>query len=191
VFPKAKEPSHEFSHDHDFRLLPNSHDAPSVYPYSKMTEPMASSEQVRHYLAYWFQLGKPVIVEGGNETVHPGRVLAGDRYSSEFEECWQRILAVGPYRCYLQGTEQTISELLSPGWDFHDCARCSMPLPIRPLGMPAQSCPCADLENWPNTEVPAPHGPRDLTGRLTQIYNRILQVKSQSPKFSDTPLSDS
>ncbi|HEY9659576.1 MAG TPA: hypothetical protein V6C65_14045, partial [Allocoleopsis sp.] len=85
---------------------------------------MASSDQVRRYLAYWFQLGKPVVIKNGETQILPQPVIQGDRYSPEFEACWQRIAAQDGRNCYLEGTAQTIEELLTPMWEIDPCARC-------------------------------------------------------------------
>ena len=54
---------------------------------------MASENQVREYIAYWFQLGKKVLIRNGSEALLPQPVITGDRYSHEFEECWQKIIS--------------------------------------------------------------------------------------------------
>jgi hypothetical protein len=55
---------------------------------------MASEQEVRQYLAYWFQLGKKVLIRNGQESLLPQPVIQGDRYSQAFEDCWQQILAM-------------------------------------------------------------------------------------------------
>lgn len=134
---------------------------------------MASSDQVRQYLAYWFQLGKQVLLQGGGKAVLPQPVIAGDRYSDAFEACWQQIQSPDSGDCYLEGTEQTIAELLSDGWEVTDCARCAMPVPIRSVGMNALECPCIDLPTWPNTELPQPRPPVSSATRLAAIRERL------------------
>ncbi|MFB8791196.1 MAG: hypothetical protein U7123_20675 [Potamolinea sp.] len=88
---------------------------------------MASQEEVKRYLAYWLQLGKKVVIGNGNLTLQPQSVIAGDRYSQEFEDIWQQILSPESGDCYLEGTIQTIAELLTPRWDLKSCVRCEMP----------------------------------------------------------------
>ncbi len=134
---------------------------------------MASAQEVRQYLAYWFQLGKKVLIRNAQKTLLPQPVIQGDRYSQEFEDCWQQILSPDG-ECYLEGTNETIAELLTPAWDLSPCGRCSMPIPVRSVGMPPLSCPCNDLSTWPNTEVPAPRSPVNTQGQLTEIRNRLL-----------------
>jgi hypothetical protein len=141
---------------------------------------MASLEQVKQYLAYWFQLGKPLIVDckmsNGCSTVLPQSVIQGDQYSPEFEACWQQITSGAWKSSYLEGTVQTIEELLSPQWDISSCARCSMPVPMVCLGVQASSnCPCADLPGWPNTELPQPRDPISSNHRLNHIRDRLSQ----------------
>ncbi|MBD2254344.1 hypothetical protein [Nostoc parmelioides] len=134
---------------------------------------MATKEEVKIYLAYWFQLGKKVVV--GNEGTHllPQPIFQGDRYSQEFEDCWQTILSPSTGDCYLEGTEETIAELLTPGWDMIACGRCAMPVPMRNLGMPPLSCPCGSLPGWPNTELPTPRSPISSQEQLKVIRNRL------------------
>ncbi|MBE9178351.1 hypothetical protein IQ268_07085 [Oculatella sp. LEGE 06141] len=145
---------------------------------------MASEAQVRQYLAYWFQLGKKVVIHDGRETLLPQPVIQGDRYSAEFESCWQRVTASNSGTCYLEGTNQTIDELLSSRWDVSSCARCAMPVPQLNLGTPSLECPCTDLPGWPDTELPQPRSPVDSTDRLNQIRDRLLQVGRQSNSSS-------
>ncbi|MEH1942236.1 MAG: hypothetical protein V7L01_18755 [Nostoc sp.] len=145
---------------------------------------MATKQQVREYLAYWFQLGKKVITGNGKASflpqdarglaIAPLSVLNGDRYSEEFEECWQKILSPESGDCYLEGTHETIAELLTPAWDMVRCGRCSMPVAARNVGMPALLCPCNDLPNWPNTELPAPREPINTQDQLQRIRDRLV-----------------
>ena len=135
---------------------------------------MADTTEVRQYLAHWFQLGKKVILPKIGEALHPSPVFAGDRYSAEFEQCWQKILDPASGDCYLEGMEQTIESLLSWRWDFQSCARCDLPVPIGHLEKPTLLCPCHDLSNWPNSELPAPHLPADNQQHLDRIRQRLL-----------------
>ena len=137
---------------------------------------MASEQQVKQYLAYWFQLGKKVLIHNGQEALLPRPVIRGDRYSQEFEDCWQQIRSSGSEDCHLEGTSETIAELLTPRWDVEPCSRCAMPVPIRQVGMPPLDCPCNDLPTWPNTEVPQPRSPISTQGRLTEIRERLLKA---------------
>ncbi|MEP0913604.1 hypothetical protein NDI45_22065 [Leptolyngbya sp. GB1-A1] len=142
---------------------------------------MASLEQVKQYLAYWFQLGKPLIVNGktsdGRSKVLPQAVIQGDRYSPEFEACWQHITSGAWKSSYLEGTIQTIEELLSSQWDISSCARCAMPVPMLGLGVQTSGeCPCSDLPDWPNTELPQPRDPINSRRQLTNIRDRLSQI---------------
>ena len=136
---------------------------------------MAELHQVKQYLAYWFQLGKPLKFESG-ESVLPQPVIKGNAYSPAFEACWQQALTVGGQRCYLQGTEQTIGELLSGAWEISDCNRCKMPVPTLSVGVQANgACPCSDLPSWPSTDLPQPRSPVDSNTQLEQICFRLSQ----------------
>jgi hypothetical protein len=137
---------------------------------------MASQENVKKYLAYWFQLGKKVVLGNGQEILLPKSIIEGDRYSKEFESCWQQILA-NQSTSYLKGTEQTIEQLLSPMWDIDSCARCGMPVPAIELGIQPNNCPCDDLPNWPNTELPSPRAPINSTARLHRIRERLDRAR--------------
>ena len=137
---------------------------------------MASQQQVREYLAYWFQLGKKIVLRNGMAPFSPSPIVQGDRYSPEFEDCWRSILTVGGKDCYLEGTDQTIEELLSPTWELEDCARCEMPIPLATSGMPAQVCPCNDLPLWPNEDLPEPRAPVSSLSHLTEIRARLESV---------------
>lgn len=135
---------------------------------------MASEKDVRHYLAYWFQLGKRVLSRNGREAHLPNPIMRGDRFSNEFEECWQHLKHPSSGDCYLEGTDQTVDQLLSSTWEISDCARCDMPIPASVTGMPPHSCPCSDLPTWPNTDLPQPRLPIDNRDRLDKIRSRLL-----------------
>lgn len=135
---------------------------------------MASETQVKAYLAYWFQLGKKVVFAKGGETLLPQPVFSGNRYSQAFEACWQRILLF-PAGAYLEGTEQNVQQLLSPAWDIMPCARCTMPVPVSNTAIPFPYCPCRDLADWPNLELPLPRIPTDTQQSLNTICQRLLQ----------------
>lgn len=138
---------------------------------------MASEQKVKQYLAYWFQLGKKVLTPNG-QTILPQPVIQGDRYSQEFEDCWRHILAASG-DSHLEGTEQSIAQLLTPAWELADCARCSMPVPVRSVGIASLFCPCNDLATWPNTEIPAPRSPVNSQAQLTDIRDRLLKDRDQ------------
>jgi hypothetical protein len=135
---------------------------------------MATTQEVRLYLAYWFQLGKRVVVPATNQQVKPNPVLCGEAYSAEFEACWQSLLA-GP-DAYLEGTEQSIADLLEAEWDLVQCARCQVPVPLRVGGLSPTSCPCADLPGWPNLDLPIPHAPVNNKTYLTRICNHLFET---------------
>lgn len=134
---------------------------------------MASIQDVKKYLAYWFQLGKKVVFNKGAGTLQPQQVIQGDRYSDEFEECWQKITSPEASDCYLEGTQETIAELLKPVWEITTCGRCTMPVPKKQIGMPPELCPCNDLSNWPNTELPPPRSPVNTQAQLRAIRDRL------------------
>lgn len=134
---------------------------------------MASQEQVREYLAYWFQLGKPVVLQNGRAQCLPAPIFIGNHYSQAFEDCWRQIIAVDGQGCYLEGTDQTIAALMSPAWDLAACARCSMPVPLPEVGLSSEPCPCNDLPSWPNSEVPQPRSAVNTHRHLGDLKQRL------------------
>lgn len=137
---------------------------------------MASEQEVRQYLAYWFQLGKKVVLNNGQQAIKPQIVIQHNQYSQDFEDCWQQLQSSNLSNCYLEGTEYSIAKLLSPAWEINSCARCAMPVPLPSVGVPALSCPCDDLPSWPNTEIPAPRSPVDSQAQLANIRARLLSI---------------
>lgn len=134
---------------------------------------MASPKEVQNYLAYWFQLGKSVHIGSGAAPQRPVPVLEGHQFSRAFQDCWQAIMANDGRDCYLDGTEETIEQLLSPQWEITDCARCSIPVAMSVVMPVAQLCPCGDLDNWPNDEVPSPHMPINNKKHFSRLKTRL------------------
>lgn len=134
---------------------------------------MASPEKVKLYLACWFQLGKKLIFDNGREISMANSVLKGDRYSTEFEACWQEVMTQEGKNCYLEGTTPTLDLLFSSAWDISACARCNMPVPQLEVGIQDSSCPCVDIPLWPNLELPLPHAPINSNSHLKTINDRL------------------
>jgi len=139
---------------------------------------MASPQQVKDYLASWLQLGKSIRVGLQQEPHFIQQVVQGERYSSEFESLWQYIQSAESGECCLDGVEPTVAELLTDQWDITDCSRCQMPLSLPIAGIASPECPCHDLPNWPNNELPQPRTPVDSTGHLQSIYQRLTHTAS-------------
>ncbi len=144
---------------------------------------MASKTEVKKYLAYWFQLGKKVFINNGAASLQPRIVIDGESYSDDFEQCWQKVLSPESGECYLEGTQQTVDQLLSPEWDMIPCSRCDMPVPLKNVGMPPLLCPCNDVSTWPNTELPTPREPVKSQAQLSKILDNLLL--NQSSKTTD------
>ncbi len=136
---------------------------------------MASNEQVKRYLAHWFQLGKCVICPKRQETIRPQEIFRGHCYSAEFEKCWEKILHTDA-DCYLEGTEQTIQQLLSPAWEIIECPRCDLPIPMTVAGVSSPVCTCFDLSGWPNDELPSPRVPANTTTHLHRLRQRFHDI---------------
>ena len=135
---------------------------------------MASPQDVKQYLAYWFQLGKRVVFANDKANL-PSPIYQGSQYSPAFEACWQSIMANGGQTAHLEGTDQTIAELLDSSWDLMSCARCEMPIPVPTMGCSVNLCPCNDLPTWPNDQVPKPRAAVDSRDRLAAIRQRLAQ----------------
>ncbi|MEM9904307.1 MAG: hypothetical protein AAF921_04700 [Cyanobacteria bacterium P01_D01_bin.44] len=144
---------------------------------------MASQEQVREYLAYWFQLGKRVILRNGEAACRPQPVLQGDQLSPEFEACWAQVMEKGGSDCYMEGTSVTLDKLLTAEWDIDECARCELPVAVPTTPYTIEPCPCNDLMHWPNFEAPYPHLPVNSKVRLTNLHSRLRtkEATGQSP----------
>ncbi len=141
---------------------------------------MASTQEVRQYLAHWFQLGKKVTVPD-QESIFTQKVLQGNTYTIKFEDCWQQIIAQP--QAYVEGTDQTIAELLTDRWDVVDCARCTMPIPLPAVGLPQnQSCTCHDLPTWPNTQVPLPRAAGAVETRTNDLRQRLAKLPLSPPQ---------
>lgn len=140
---------------------------------------MAVEQQVKHYLAYWFLLGKKVLIPRSQSAICPRWVFEGERYSSEFEHCWQIITDTPNHDSYLEGTDQTIQDLLSEKWEIIDCAKCQMPIPMITLGIQGTGCPCCDLEGWPNTELPKPKAPTNSQSHLHRIREKLNRLSTE------------
>lgn len=134
---------------------------------------MASRNEVKSYLAHWFQLGKQVVSDDGQTVYQLPKVVQGERFSPEFEACWAHIIANGGRAYYLNGTSQTIEELLQPTWDIVNCARCEMPIPLTQTELELHDCPCHDLPNWPNEEIPRPRLPVNSQNHLSKMTERL------------------
>ena len=141
---------------------------------------MASQEQIRNFLAHWFQLGKPVVLAENRGECLPDPIFQNGDYSPAFEACWHQIMVTSGQDCYLKGTTQSIANLLSPAWDTASCARCAMPVAIPTLGLMSHLCPCNDLDTWPNTEVPMPRTAVDNQQQLTALRHRLGEGLEQS-----------
>lgn len=140
---------------------------------------MADEKAVRQYLAYWFQAGKRIILEPEGRAYCPRTVIQGDRYSPEFERCWSYLIDEKSGDCHLEGAQQTIHDLLSPRWEVSPCARCDMPVPMLVLGVGPEGCPCSDLPNWPNDEIPRPRSPISTSEQLAHIRDRLLNRREE------------
>ncbi len=146
--------------------------------------PMANQTELRHYLACWFQLGKTVQVQNSGQTLRPNPVMKNGLYSDAFEDCWQQFQVQGLSKCFLDGTNQNLAELLEPKWELNSCARCTMPVAHKVGGITDITCPCTDLPGWPNTELPTPRGEQDQRSQLQRMKQRVYAAEERTPPLS-------
>lgn len=133
---------------------------------------MASVQKVQTFLAYWFQLGKPVVLQHRKTDCLPTPVFQGAQFSSAFQACWQQIME-HPEQSFLQGTDENLATLLSDEWEIEGCARCTMPLPMPVRGIKLSPCPCADLPTWPNADMPLPRAAVCTQTQLDSLCQRL------------------
>jgi hypothetical protein len=141
---------------------------------------MASPTDVKTYLAHWFQLGKKVVSDSGHISYHSENIIQCEHFSAQFEACWAAIMVAEGKGLYLEGTDQTIAELLLPTWEVVDCARCQMPVPMPQVEIRAHACPCNDLPSWPNSDIPQPRLPVNSRQHLGQMQDRLASLSQES-----------
>jgi hypothetical protein len=136
---------------------------------------MASRTLVKNYIAQWMQMGKSVSLSTQGEQVSIYKILNGEEYSSLFNKLWDEISTTKADQAYLDGTDQTIDDLLSDRWEIIGCARCSLLVPSLDLGprVPV-CCPCDDLPSHPNLDLVAPHVPVKLSTAINGLCDRLI-----------------
>ena len=137
---------------------------------------MSNYDAVKKYFAQWLQMGKKVFIQSQNKLVGVKCVVRGESYTNEFEQLWAEISDPRSGDVYLDGTDESIQELLSPKWEVVSCVRCEMPIPIGMGPQAAQICPCNDLGCYPNLEAIAPREPVITAKHLSSIMSRLKQV---------------
>lgn len=139
---------------------------------------MATPNQVKAYVACWLQLGKAVLCDrpAGLERLQPEPLLGLESLSQEFQLCWQRM-SLDPWHCYLEGTNESLGQLLSPAWEIGPCARCGLPVPLPATPATATGpCPCSDLKGWPNLATVPPRIQDEQflqVATLRSVYQRL------------------
>ncbi len=135
---------------------------------------MALEIDVKKYVACWMQLGTKVWLRNG-QPAQVAQVIQGGRYTPEFETLWSNVREQTTGDAYLSGTEITLQELMSNNWDIVQCARCTMPVAMQIAGVQSLGCPCQELVNWPNTDLPCPRPPVNDFDKLKGIQSRLAQ----------------
>jgi hypothetical protein len=79
---------------------------------------MASESKVRHYLGYWLQFGKKIIMYNGTVAKGLESAISREGYSQEFEDLWAEVRSPDSGNCRLEGSWETIDELLTPQWEI-------------------------------------------------------------------------
>jgi hypothetical protein len=135
---------------------------------------MALETDVKKYVACWMQLGTKVWFHN-EQPAQVTQVIQRGRYTPEFEAFWRNVREQSTGDAYLNGTETTLQELMSHKWEIVQCARCTMPIAMQIAGVQSLGCPCQELVNWPNTELPCPRPPVDDLAQLKGIQSRLAQ----------------
>ncbi|CAN1210724.1 hypothetical protein TUMEXPCC7403_11040 [Tumidithrix helvetica PCC 7403] len=140
---------------------------------------MATCDVVKDYLAQWMQVGKKVLIQSENKSVGICKVIEGERYTQEFEALWTEISTIKAKEAYLEGTNETIQELLSDKWELVECPRCNLPSACIDMGMrETKACPCDTMKLWPNLETIAPRKPVKTAKYLNNICDRLLKDRT-------------
>ena len=136
---------------------------------------MASRTLVKNYIAQWMQMGKSISLSTQGKQVSIYKIINGEEYSSLFNQLWDEISTTKADEAYLDGTDQTIDDLLSDRWEIIGCARCSLLVPSLDLGprVPV-CCPCDDLPTHPNLDLVAPHVPVKLSTAINELCDRLI-----------------
>lgn len=130
---------------------------------------MAAPLEVKEYLAKWLQMGKALSVD--NQEIFLTEIIKGESYSSQFEQLWQQTpKAIAT----LQGTNNTIAELLKPEYEIMPCPVCELPVACLSSGYrQINTCPCSDLPLHPHLGLPLPHVPIATATYLQNISDRL------------------
>ncbi|OUC13476.1 MAG: hypothetical protein B0A82_16895 [Alkalinema sp. CACIAM 70d] len=142
---------------------------------------MASASHVKHYIAYWLQLGKSLVTHSHRSALKSPSIISGENYSTEFEGYWQQALQHAN-TSYLEGTAQTIAQLLTPEWEIVMCARCPMPIALKVSGVSGENCPCQELNIWPNTDTLPPRAPVVSQSVLLDICEDLKRNEHHYPR---------
>lgn len=152
---------------------------------------MASRTLVKTYLAQWMQMGKSVHLVQQNKEIFIHKIIQGEKYSSGFNQLWLEISTTKAQEAYLNGTDQTISDLLSNRWEIIPCARCNLLLPCLDMGARKPiSCPCDDLIGHPNLDSIAPHPPIKTLNHLDNLCDRLTQKLAQQDEETNESTTD-
>jgi len=127
---------------------------------------MANNTEVKEYLAKWLQMGKKISIDDAE--IGLPQVIKGEHYSPEFEQVWQKSQEQS---AYLEGTNQTIQDLLKPEWEIISCVTCELPVPTLSLGY-RESRPCI-CDDRPNLNTIAPRSPVTSSIYLQSISDRL------------------
>ncbi|MEN9203213.1 MAG: hypothetical protein Q6K80_06720 [Thermostichus sp. DG_1_6_bins_120] len=145
---------------------------------------MAAPNQVKAYVACWLQLGKAVLWDrpAGLERLRPEPLLGLGSLSQEFQLSWQRM-NLDPWHCYLEGTQESLGQLLSPAWEIQSCGRCGLPVPL-PMtpATPVGPCPCSDLKEWPNSTTVPPRVQDEQFLQRAELRAIHQRLKAQDPE---------
>jgi hypothetical protein len=134
---------------------------------------MASTKSIKKLVAYWMQLGQPIINTNTLEEfiIYPIYNLYTEHYSKEFNLFWDSIKEANLF--FLKGFSTSIKDLSGNKWYIAECATCSMPCPKLERGINMADCICEDIYLHPNNELPQPKAGVNTKDLLNNIITRI------------------
>jgi hypothetical protein len=147
---------------------------------------MATQDQVREFLAHWFQLGKPVVLAEDRGECLPSPMFYKGGYSQSFEDCWHQIMVTSGQGCYLRAPPKALPPCSRPPGNCRLCplrdARRYSHFGPEYLPLPLPRSP--HLAQHGGAHAPPCGGRRT---HLSQIQERLEQVAKPPPLLPRGP----
>lgn len=141
---------------------------------------MATEEEVKSYLAYWFQVGKNVEIGTNREKKNVNKIfsLSSNEYSQEFNSLWEKIVEEAD-TSFLEDTSFSIKKLLSSEIEIVACSVCNA-IVASGIFFTNNSCICSNIPLWPNLDIPQPKKLLDSNCALLKIVQKLMEEKSEN-----------